>query len=239
MEKLKSLTIFFPFLNDEKNVNRMISDAYKYGKKLTDNLEVIAIHGGNSTDKTLSVIKKQKKYYPELVIIDKTKNIEGYAVIRYGFYNASKDWVFYTDGDGQYDVKQLEKLVTKQLQTGADVVNGYKLQRSDSLTRKIFGSFYKLLLRRIYNLPVSDIDCDFRLIRRRFLKNIKFRCSSAAICLVLINELKKAGAKFAEVPVYHSKRKYGKSQFFKLKYIYPTFLDNLKFFFNYFFNTSQ
>src|SRR5207248_636128 len=102
MKKLSSLTIFFPFLNDEGTVAKAISDAYFYGQHVAQKLEVIAIHGGRSHDKTLSEIKKQKKIHSDLIVIDKTENNEGYAVIKHGFAKASKDWVFYTDGDLQY-----------------------------------------------------------------------------------------------------------------------------------------
>ncbi len=138
MKKLKSLSIFFPFLNDEQTVKTAINLAYSIGKKLTDDLEVIAINGGKSKDKTFAEIKKQKKNHPDLIIIDKSDNSEGYAVIKYGFTKASKDWIFYTDGDLQYDVRDLKKLVDKQIKTNADVVNGFKDKRSDNFWRKFF-----------------------------------------------------------------------------------------------------
>ena len=83
MKKLTNLSIFFPFLNDEKTVATAIDLAYSEGKKLTDDLEVIAINGGKSKDNTFLEIKKQKKKHPDLIIIDKTENCEGYAVIKY------------------------------------------------------------------------------------------------------------------------------------------------------------
>jgi len=202
MKKLSSLTIFFPFLNDELTVARAIHLAYSEGKKLTDDLEVIAINGGRSKDNTFLEIKKQKKKYPNLIIIDKTKNNEGYAVIKYGLIRASNDWVFYTDGDLQYDVKELVKLVNRQTQTGADVINGYKKNRNDNIFRKIFGLFYQKISRYIFKLPIDDLDCDFRLIKKSLLTKLE-----------LILKLKKNAAKFSEVEITHYPRQYGQSNY--------------------------
>ena len=129
---LESLTIFFPFYNDEGTVGRQIRLAFEIGKKFTNDLEVIAIHGGDSADQTFQKIKDLRKEFPELILIDKTENTEGYAVIKYGFKNARKKWVFYTDGDAQYHLEEdLEKLIKKQFSTKADVINGYKRSRED------------------------------------------------------------------------------------------------------------
>ena len=141
--KLTSLTIFFPFFNDEGTVERQITEAYKYGREVTDDLEVIAIHGGNSKDKTLSKIHEMIIKFPSLVVIDKTDNTDGYAVIKHGINRASKDWVFYTDGDAQYHLDELKKLVSKQLQTDADVINGYKKNRGDGFIRFTLGDLYQ------------------------------------------------------------------------------------------------
>lgn len=213
MKKLKSLTIFFPFFNDAGTVEKAIFDAYFYGKRLTQNLEVIAIHGGKSRDNTLIQIVKQKNKYPGLVIVDKTDNREGYAVIKHGFKKATKDWLFYTDGDLQYRLEDLQKLVIAQLKTGADVINGYRVNRQDSIIRILFGSVYNKITKRLFNPPIRDLTCDFRLIRRSFLKKITLEAHDASILLELIKKLQYSGAKFAEVKVKHWPRVYGKSNY--------------------------
>jgi len=213
MKKLPSLTIFFPFLNDEQTVAKAIDMAYSEGKKLTNDLEVIAINGGESEDNTFLEIKKQKKKHPDLIIIDKTENNEGYAVIKYGLFRASKDWVFYTDGDLQYDVKELIKLVNKQKETGADIVNGYKKNRNDSLLRKILGFSYQKISKFLFKLPIKDLDCDFRLLRRAYLNKIDLKSQDSSILLEMIKKLEKIGAKFSEVEVNHYSRRYGQSNY--------------------------
>src|SRR3989344_4875963 len=158
MKKLKSLTIFFPFLNDEGTVERQIHLAYTIGKRLTQDLEIIAIHGGASQDKTKQKIYSMKKIYPALKIIDKSRNTEGYAVIKHGFSAASKEWVFYTDGDSQYHLEaDLEKLILKQHETSSDVINGYKIKRKDNFYRRILGSIYAFLSKFVFNLTIRDV----------------------------------------------------------------------------------
>ncbi|MBI5123170.1 glycosyltransferase family 2 protein [Candidatus Roizmanbacteria bacterium] len=213
MKKLKSLSIFFPFLNDEKTVETAIDLAYSEGKKVADDLEVIAINGGKSKDNTFLEIKKQKKKHPDLIIVDRTNNQEGYAVVKYGLFRVSKDWVFYTDGDLQYDVKELVKLVDKQKKTGVDVVNGYKKSRNDNVLRKILGFLYQKISKFLFKLPIKDLDCDFRLIRRTCLKKIDLKSQDSSILLELIKKLEKTGAKFSEVEVFHYPRRYGQSNY--------------------------
>jgi len=228
MKKLKSLTIFFPFFNDEGTVVHAISNAYRYGRMASKKLEVIAIHGGRSRDKTLDEIKKQKKKHPDLVIIDKTNNWERYAVIKYGFQKAKGEWIFYTDGDLQYSLRDLQKLIIKQQKTHVDVVNGYRKQRSDSALRIIGGAVYRKLTKLIFKLPIDDLECDFRLIRRAALLKIKFESHNASILLELIKKLELNGAGFSEVLVNHYTRRYGYSTYGLMSLLKEKLLGDIK-----------
>jgi len=211
--RLPSLSIFFPFYNDEGTVRKQIEGAYRIGKEITDNLEVIAINGGNSKDGTFTKIKEMKNEFPDLVVVDKTDNKEGYAVIKHGFAAATKDWVFYTDGDAQYDLNELLLLVAKQTETGVDVVNGYKKQRGDGFVRFFLGDVYARFSRFIFELPIRDTDCDFRLIRQSSLAQIELVSQNASILGELIKKLEITGARFVEVPVSHYAREYGTSNY--------------------------
>lgn len=211
--QLKSLSIFFPFLNDAQTVQPAIRLAFNVGNKVTKNLEVIALHGGNSKDDTWKQIQLVKKQFPSLKVINRQHNTEGYAVIKHGFSAATKEWIFYTDGDLQYDVRELTKLVRAQHTTQADVVNGYKISRGDSLLRTLLGKAWQLTAIILLKIPIRDVDCDFRLIRRSVLKKISLRSSGAIILEELLIKLTRQGASFAEVPVSHRPRLYGKSNY--------------------------
>ncbi|MEK7633241.1 MAG: glycosyltransferase family 2 protein [Patescibacteria group bacterium] len=229
MKKISSLSIFFPFLNDEATVSRQIICAYSIGKEVASDLEVIALHGGNSRDKTFKKIKEMKMIFPNLKIINRPKNNEGYAVIKYGFKKATKDWVFYTDGDAQYHLEEnLPKLVKKQMETGATIINGYKIRRHDNILRVLLGNIYRLLAKFIFKLPIRDIDCDFRLIKKSLLNKVNLESKDASILTELIKKLQFAGGKFSEVPVGHYSRTYGKSNYKILDLIKEKILGDIK-----------
>lgn len=221
MKPIKSLSIFFPFFNDEGTVERQIRIAFQLGEELCGkNFEVIAIHGGRSKDKTRQKIKLMKKRFPSLIYIDKSRNKEGYAVIKHGFAAATKEWIFYTDGDAQYHLEDdLAKFITTQLKTQSDVVNGYKSKRRDPIWRVALGGIYARLARFVFNLPIRDIDCDCRLIRKNMLDKIVLESSDASILPELIKKLDIVGARFTEVPVIHYKRVWGSSNYSALDLI--------------------
>lgn len=231
MKKLKSLSIFFPAFNDAYILPRLVEKAHNVAQRIAERFEVIVVNDG-STDSTKDVLEKLKKKYPSFLVVHHQKN-RGYgAALISGFKNVKYEWVFYTDGDGQYSPEELTLLVGA-LTTGVDVVNGYKLKRADNVFRKLIGGLYNWLVHQLYVLPIGDVDCDFRLIRQSLLKKVNLTSSSGIICLELITKLQRAGAQFAEVGVHHYKRPYGGSKFFTLKSIVKTIYDNIVFFFGY------
>ncbi|MFZ5844969.1 MAG: glycosyltransferase family 2 protein [Patescibacteria group bacterium] len=226
--KLKSLTAFFLCFNDAKTIASLVKQAYKLLPAVSRDFEVMVVDDG-STDNSYKILQGLKTYYPRLKVIHHFQN-QGYgAAIISGFKNASRDWVFYTDGDGQYDPSEIKLLVNKAA-PGIDVVNGYKLKRQDNWLRRAAGQLYNQLLHFLYPLPIRDIDCDFRLIRKKFLRQISFTSKSGAFPLELILKLQKAGAKFAEVGIQHYPRRYGRSQFFRLPHLLKTLRDHLQFY---------
>lgn len=211
--KLPSLTIFFPFYNDAGTVQQAISEACTWGSAVADKLEIIAIHGGPSRDNTFEEIKKAKRQVPDLVVLDKSDNREGYAVIKHGFKHAKNEWIFYTDGDLQYSLVDLPKLVKVQQRTNADVVNGYKLRRGDGLIRTFLGNGYMLFTKLLFRPPVRDVTCDFRLIRTKAIRPITIRSNNASILIEVLTKMRRNGTVFAETAVTHRPRVYGTSSY--------------------------
>lgn len=229
--KIQSLSIFFPTYNDSKSIPRLIVESILVAKNITNDYEIIVIDDG-SKDDTENILGKLQKRYKKLKVVHHSKNLGYGAALASGFGNSKKEWIFYTDGDGQYDPKEL-LLLTNKVNSYLDVVNGFKLKRSDSSVRKILGYFYNFFLHLLYPIPISDIDCDFRLIRRSKIRNIKLTTSGGTVCLELILKLQKNKARFAEVGVNHFARKYGHSQFFNLKNIFKMLIDNFAFYVQY------
>jgi hypothetical protein len=123
------------------------------------------------------------------------------------------EFVFYTDGDAQYDMADLPKLV-ERMKPGIGLVNGYKISRSDAWYRVMLGTVYLFVVRHLFWLKIRDVDCDFRLIRRSVLQNLELSTDSGAICAELVRRIQDTGCGMVEVPVRHLPRLHGSSQFF-------------------------
>ena len=223
---LPSLSVVFPAFNDEKTLPGIIKKTFTLLPKITGNYEIIVVNDG-SFDNTAKILIRLKKDNPALRVIHHKKN-KGYgAALASGFKQAKKEFIFYTDSDGQYDVSELKKLV-QALDKNTDIVTGFKLKRSDPWFRKVIGTLYNYGVRIIFDLHVLDVDCDFRLFRRDLVKNPHFTIHSGAFDVEFITLLKKKGARFKEIPVHHYPREYGQSQFFSLKRIARSLWDLIK-----------
>lgn len=210
--QLPSISAVFPAYNDGGTIASMVAAAWIALNQVTDDYEIIVVNDGSS-DYTATMLNEISVRYPELRVITHPSN-QGYgAALRTGFSAASKDWVFYTDGDSQYNPLELVNLVGA-LREGVDVVNGYKLTRNDSWMRIVIGRAYHYFVKFLFGIRIRDVDCDFRLIPRHILEEIELKSVSGAICLELVKKIEDAGYVFAEVPVNHYSRKYGVSQFF-------------------------
>jgi glycosyltransferase involved in cell wall biosynthesis len=217
---ISSVSAVFPAYNDAGTIPSMILTALIALRQVTDDYEVIVTNDGSS-DHTAVVLNEIAKICPALRVIHHPQN-KGYgATLRAGFSAATKDWVFYTDGDAQYNPLELVHLVNA-LRDDIDVVNGYKISRNDPFSRKIIGRFYHHLVKLAFGFKLKDVDCDFRLIRRTLFDEIQLESETGSICLEMVKKFQDAGCKFAEVPVSHFHRQYGKSQFFNFARIWRT-----------------
>jgi len=212
----KSISIFFPAYNDAGTIPSMVISAFIIAEKITDDYEIIIVNDG-SRDNTEILLNELKKIYGnKLKIITHDKNIGYGAALRSGFENTTKDLIFYTDGDAQYDVFELEELI-KRLRDDVDVVQGFKIRRNDPFHRYIIGKIYHWLVRLTFGIRLKDVDCDFRLMRRKIFDEIKLKSNSGVICVEMMKKIQDAGFKIIECPVHHFHRVYGTSQFFNFK----------------------
>jgi glycosyltransferase involved in cell wall biosynthesis len=220
------LTVFFPAYNDSGTISSLVIAAVQTAGRLTPDFEVLVINDG-STDPTAEIVDELVRLYPQVRAIHHEKN-RGYGgALRSGFASASKEWVFYTDGDGQYDPREMERLWERRADS-VDLVNGYKISRSDPLHRILIGRIYHHTVKLLFGLTVRDVDCDFRLIRRSVFDTVKLEKSSGVICLEMMKKITDAGFSIVEVPVHHYHRAHGKSQFFNVPRLARTAVDVLK-----------
>lgn len=222
-QKKISLSIFFPCYNDWGTIGSLTAEAIFTAEKFTDDYEVILVDDG-SEEKTQDVLNFLEKTFPQVRVIHHEKN-RGYGgALKTGFREAQKEWVFYTDGDAQYDVRELENLI-KGMRDDVDIVNGYKIKRNDPFYRVLTGKTYQYVSKFLFSLPITDVDCDFRLMRRSLFDKVKLNSNSGTICVEMIHKLSKAGARFTEVPVSHYFRASGKSQFFNFRRLFRVAID--------------
>jgi glycosyltransferase involved in cell wall biosynthesis len=221
--KTPGLSVFFPAYNDSGTIASMVIRAVQAAAALTPDYEVIVVNDG-SVDATAAIADELARTYSHVRVIHHPKN-RGYGgALQTGFRAATKDLIFYTDGDAQYDPAEMADLWAR-LTADADMVNGYKISRSDPLHRIIIGRLYHHIVSLMFGLTVRDVDCDFRLMRRSIFDRIQLHKTSGVICLEMMKKIEDAGFRIVEVPVHHYHRAFGKSQFFNFRRIVKTGID--------------
>jgi len=218
LESNKGISVFFPAYNDGGTIASMVLSAILVLQSLTDDYEVIVVNDGSS-DYTRDILDELDRKYDVVRILHHEKN-KGYGgALRTGFANARKEFIFYTDGDAQYDVRDLPGL-WEQVSDGVDLVQGYKISRSDPLHRLIIGRIYHWMAKLAFGLRLKDVDCDFRLMRRSVFDKVQLQSDSGVICVEMMKKIQDAGFNIVQVPVHHYHRAYGRSQFFNFRRIF-------------------
>jgi len=217
------LSIFFPAYNDVGTIASLALVAHMSAREITPDHEVIVVDDG-SPDHTGELLDEMARHFPWLRVVHHPQN-RGYGgALRTGFATASRELVFYTDGDAQYDPREMKALYAA-LTPDVDFVNGYKISRNDPLHRIVIGRMYHWFVKLAFGLRLRDVDCDFRLMRREVLEKVHLTRSSGVICVELMKKVQDHGFRIAEVPVHHFHRSYGKSQFFNFPRVARTLLD--------------
>jgi glycosyltransferase involved in cell wall biosynthesis len=213
--------VFFPAFNDAPTIGALVDDAFAVLNDYAADHEVIVVNDG-SRDATAHILAAMvNKYTPRMRVVTHAAN-RGYgAALGSGFAAATKELVFYTDGDGQYDVKELPKLLDR-MSSEVGLVNGYKLERNDPQHRIWIGRAYNAFARFLFRIRIRDVDCDFRLIRRRLLDEVSLVSTSGAICVELVRKLELTNFRVEEVGVHHYPRLHGRSQFFRTRSLLKT-----------------
>ena len=214
------LVIIIPAYNEELNIESSVMKALAYlGDKEG---EVIVVNDG-SLDRTGKIIDRLASEHPGRVrAIHHAKN-EGYApALRDGFLTARCDWIFYTDADNQFVLKEIDKLTA--LSEGADLVIGYRADRRDPPFRKFAARVYNAMVRFAFGLRgVSDIDCAFKLFRRNVFDRIRIESKYFLIDAEILIKAHRLGMVIRETPVSHLPRKLGASTV-KPKHVLTTLL---------------
>ncbi|MFH2055014.1 MAG: glycosyltransferase family 2 protein [bacterium] len=210
------MSVFFPCLNEAENLPALVEETAKVLEEIADDYEIIIVDDG-STDSTSHVCQSLATRFTQLRVVTHAQN-RGYgAALRSGFQAASKELVFYTDGDHQFDLRELRHLLP--LLEDADIVSAYRQNRRDPWFRKLNAGIYNLALKLLFGLRVRDVDCAFKLYRRQIFDHIAIQADGAFVDAEILIKAKRLGYRIAQIGVTHRPRLRGRPTGAKLRVI--------------------
>ncbi len=227
---IPELSVFFPCYNEEKNIEKTVETALPIIKEITPKWEILIINDG-SKDKTLEKSKALVKKHGSRVRIINHKKNRGYgASFKSGFYGAKHDWITFTDADGQFNFRDIKKLIKTQKEKKTDMVIGHYLGRKVPFYRKWGSKMWELLVFLFFGLWVTDIDCGFKLVKKEVIDNIPDLEAERGpfITSEFLIKAKKKGYTFSEVGVTHYERQAGSSTGSDLNVIIAGFSDLIR-----------
>ncbi len=199
-----TLSVFFPAYYDEKNIGKVVHKAVAVleESQLKD-YEITIIEDG-SPDKTAEAADKLAAQYPKVKVIHHEKNMGYGATLYEGFISAKFDYVFYSDGDNQFDLEELKKFIA--LIPFSDMVVGYRKKKQYSPYRKFTSFIYNIILRLVFGIDYIDIDCAFKVIKRDLFDKIRVKTKDAFIDAEIMIRAHLLGYKATEIGVNHLPR---------------------------------
>lgn len=215
-----NISVFIPCYNEEKNVGKMLTNLLNFLPTIAFDYEIIVVDDGSS-DKTAEIAQNIALQNPQVKIIRHETN-KGYgAALRTGFDSCSKDYIFFTDGDSQFDITEMTKLLPYI--NDYDIVIGFRIKRQDNFMRKMNEFNFNRFVRLLFGLKVRDLNCAFKIYKKEVIRSLGLRSSLAFINSEILIRAKKKGFTIKEVGVTHYPRQWGTQTGANLKVIVGTF----------------
>ncbi len=227
MKKIKSISIVFPLYKDKGSVKKMIFKSYKLLKKLNTKSEIVIVDDG-CPQRSGYYAKEISKKIKNVNIIFHEKNLGYGAAIKTGLKNCRYQWIFQTDGDAEYDVNDLLKLLKKT--DVSDLVVTYRLKKKYKTSRIVISWIYNVILRALFHTNFKDISTGSRLIKKSILKKINLISNSPFLGAELAIKSKYKGFKVSEVGIHTYPRTFGTGSSVSLKNILLTIKEMLELF---------
>ncbi len=225
--RLKEISAFFPAYNEEENVEKMCASLKTILPQVAEDYEIIIVNDG-SKDKTKEIADRLSKEDVRIHVVHHERNLGYGAAIRSGIQASRKEYIFFTDGDGQFDVSQLSGFI--HLILNYDGVIGYRLNRRDPWVRKFNAWAWNRLVRFLFGLDVKDIDCAFKLFHRKVFDGMSLESSGAMISTEMLVKINEKGYKLLEKGVFHSPRLAGKQSGANPRVILRAFIELFRFY---------
>jgi len=215
-QRVPALSYFFPAHDEAENIEALVAEALVELPRLADTFEIIAVNDG-SKDTTGALADALAAAHPGVVRAVHHPVNQGYgAALRTGFGASRHPLVCFTDGDRQFKVADLGRLLERMAQptrrageTTPDVVVGYRIKRADPPIRTAYARTYRACLRLFFGLNVKDVDCACKLFQRDALKGINLESGGAFLSAELLIKLGVSGRTIVEVGIPHYPRTAG------------------------------
>ncbi|MGZ3641534.1 MAG: glycosyltransferase family 2 protein [Candidatus Limnocylindrales bacterium] len=210
--RVAALSYFFPAHDEAENIEALVAEALEALPRLAEQYEIIAVDDG-SRDGTGELADRLAAAHPGIVLAVHHERNQGYgAALRSGFRAARHPLVAFTDGDRQFRVADLGRLLGRLAAEDApDVVVGYRLQRADARLRLAYAGAYRACLRIFFGLDLRDVDCACKLFRREALEHIHLESGGAFLSAELLIKLRARGRRVVQVGVPHHPRLAGRA----------------------------
>ncbi|MEO5705276.1 MAG: glycosyltransferase family 2 protein [Candidatus Limnocylindrales bacterium] len=206
--RLPALSYFFPAHNEAANLAGLVEEALVTLPTLAEEFEILIVDDG-SKDATPALADELAAAHPEVRAVHHPVNLGYGAALRSGFAAARFDYLAFTDGDRQFTVADLGRLIERLQAGAADAVVGYRIQRADPLVRTVYARLYRLANRIFFGLKVKDVDCACKLFRRAALAGVAVESGGAFFSAELLIKLRARGRRIDEVGVPHYPRTAG------------------------------
>ena len=204
---MASISVFFPCYNEQENITRTIEKSLMVLEKLDTDFEIIVVDDGSSDD-TWAIANEIAERDKRVKVVHHPRNLGYGAALQSGFEAATKDLVFYTDGDGQFDMDEMPPLL--DLMDECDIVSGYRLNRQDSALRRFNGWCWTKLVCLTFGLKIRDIDCAFKLYKREIFDHLELSSTGALIDTEILTLATRKGYRITQKGVHHYPRMAGK-----------------------------
>ena len=230
MKKIQSISIMFPLYKDSRTVKKMIIKSLKVLKTLAERYEIVIVDDG-CPEKSGLLAKNFSKNIKKVKVIFHKQNLGYGSAIKTGLKNCKYQWIFQTDGDAEYDVNDLKKLI--KLTNRSDLIITYRFKKKYRTSRIIISWIYNVILRVLFLTNFKDISTGSRLIKKKMLNKIKLKSKSPFIGAELAIKSKHLGLKVSEVGIHTYPRTFGTGSTVSFKNILLTIEEMLKMYFSY------
>jgi glycosyltransferase involved in cell wall biosynthesis len=219
---MASISLVLPAYNEADNIEPVIAEATPALASITDDYEIIVVDDG-SRDETAAVARRAADLDAHVRLVQHPVNQGFGASVFSGFISAAKDWILYTDADRQFVLSELDRFVP--FMDRADLIAGFRAPRRDPFLRVLYGKGWSMLCTLLFGYTVRDVDCGFKLLRRAMVDELAKQVASrgATFSIEWLVRAKRAGYRFAELPVSHRPRVAGSQTGANIKVITRAF----------------